>query len=146
MNSKRWTKSAGFLLGSAQKSFIRLVTVVQFDQITAEISSPLKNEMNCDFTSRSLLSSGLGPSERSCRRSRGPLHYWSRPVGTKTAFLPHPEVKCEGQSDGVVTCRGVLLLHLEGVGSPKSLNKYIQMCCFIYLILFAQVWRFLQPQ
>lgn len=66
MNSKRVDKEeggdgggAGFLLGSTQKSFIRLVMVVQFHQITAEISSGLKNEMNCDFTSRSLLLSTL---------------------------------------------------------------------------------------
>ena len=56
MNSKRQTKQgrAGFLLGSTKKSFICLVMVVQFHQITAEISSTLKNEMNCDSTSRSL--------------------------------------------------------------------------------------------
>lgn len=86
MNSKRRTKRgggrAGFLLAAAQKSFIRLVMVVQFHQITAEIPSALKNEMKCDFTSRSLLLSVLGSSERSCCWSSGHFitgpHWWEQ--------------------------------------------------------------------
>lgn len=73
---------AGFLLAAAQKSFIRLVMVVQFHQITAEIPSALKNEMKCDFTSRSLLLSVLGSSERSCCWSSGHFitgpHWWEQ--------------------------------------------------------------------
>lgn len=48
-------RPAGFLLGGTQRSFMRLVMVVQFHQIRAEISSVLKNKLNCDFTSSALL-------------------------------------------------------------------------------------------
>ena len=75
-------RRAGFLLADAQKSFIRLVMVVQFHQITAEIPSALKNEMKCDSTSRSLLLSALGSSERSCCWSSGHFitgpHWWEQ--------------------------------------------------------------------
>lgn len=66
---------AGFLLGNTQKSFIRLVMVVQFYQITAEISSMLENEMNCDLTSRSLLLSTLRSSREELLEELRPLHY-----------------------------------------------------------------------
>lgn len=95
-------RPAGFLLGGAQRSFMRFVMVVQFHQIRAEISSAPKNKRDCDFTSRS------GPSEEPLGELR--LHYWSPLVGTKTAFLSHTEVKSEGRSDG----RGGLLLRPQG--------------------------------
>lgn len=101
-------RPAGFLLGGTQRSFMSLVMVVQFHQIGTEISSALKNKPNCDFTSRSLLWSTVGPSEEPLGELR--RHYWSPLVGTKSAFLSHTEVKSEGRSDG----GGALLLQPQG--------------------------------
>lgn len=89
-------RPAGFLLGGTQRSFMRLVMVVQFHQIRAEISSALKNKVNGDFTSSALLWSTVGPSEELLGQLR--LHYGSPLVGTKSALLTHTEVKSEGRS------------------------------------------------
>lgn len=106
MNSKRWTKRgerAGFLLGSAQKSFIRLVMVVQFHQITALdlIAAEKWNEVRLHVQIAALVHTEITREELLVELS--PLHYGSPLVGTKTSFLSHPEVKSQGQCDEVLT-------------------------------------------
>lgn len=97
------------------------VMAVQFYQITEEISSEAKNEMNCDSESGSLLLSRQKSSERGPGLSiisghfitalhTGPNCYkQSRP------FLSHPGVECEGQFDRLLTCPGLSHYHLRGL-------------------------------
>lgn len=136
MNSKTADKErrpAGFLLGGTQRSFMRLVMVVQFHQIRAEISSALKNKLNWDLTSRSLLWSTVGPSEEPLGELR--LHYWSPLVGTKSALLSHTEVKSEGRSDGP-SVTAARLVHPDGPSQytnqyilVKHWSRSLKQCC-----------------
>jgi len=116
----------GFLLG-AVGSALPLgrpeplpVMAVQFYQITEEISSEAKNEMNCDSKSGSLLLSQQKSS------ARGPglsiisghfitaLHTGPNCYKQSRPFLSHPGVECEGQFDRLLTCPGLSYYHLRG--------------------------------
>lgn len=117
----------GFLLG-AVGSALPLgrpeplpVMAVQFYQITEEISSEAKNEMNCDSESGSLLLSQQKSS------ARGPglsiisghfitaLHTGPNCYKQSRPFLSHPGVECEGQFDRLLTCPGLSHYHLRGL-------------------------------
>lgn len=116
----------GFLLGAVDSALLlgRLeplpVMAVQFYQITEEISSEAKNEMNCDSESGSLLlswqkSSALGPG-LSIISGHFITALHTRPNCCKQSrpFLSHPEVECEGQFDRLLTCPGLSYYHLRG--------------------------------
>ena len=84
-----------------------------------------------------------------------PLHYWSPLVGTKTSFLSHPEVKCEGQFDGVLTVKGsVHPNHTKLtpiVGSSHAgwvyLSRFeISVTCFISDIDLTYILSFIRCQ
>lgn len=117
----------GFLLGAVGGALLPgrpeppPVMAVQFYQITEEISSEAKNEMNCDFESGSLLLS------RQKSSARGPglsiisghfitaLHTGPNCYKQSGPFLSHPGVECEGQFDRLLTCPGLSHYHLRGL-------------------------------
>lgn len=117
----------GFLLGAVGGALLPArpepppVMAVQFYQITEEISSEAKNEMNCDFESGSLLLS------RQKSSVRGPglsiisghfitaLHTGPNCYKQSGPFLSHPGVECEGQFDRLLTCPGLSHYHLRGL-------------------------------
>lgn len=111
MNSKPWTKwgYTGCLLASTQRGFIRLVMVVQFHQITAKISSVLRNEMNCDSTSRSPLLSAQRSPARSWRVRSSQGHFitsyskeqkwWRQSYGSSLTLGSKSEGRCNALPD-----------------------------------------------
>lgn len=117
----------GFLLGADGGALLLglpeplSVMAVQIYQITEEISSEAKNEMNCDSESGSLLLSQQKSS------ARGPglsiisghfitaLHTGPNCYKQSGPFLSHPGVECEGQFDRLLTCPGLSHYHFRGL-------------------------------
>lgn len=126
--SKRWIQNcwqSGVYRISVRSSRRRFaawpVMAVQIYQITEEISSEAKNEMNCDSESGSLFLSQQKSS------ARGPglsiisghfitaLHTAPNCYKQSGPFLSHPGVGCEGQFDRLLTCPGLSHYHLRGL-------------------------------
>lgn len=114
------------------------VMAVQFYQITEEISSEGKNEMNCDSESGSLLLS------RQKSSVRGPglsiisghfitaLHTGPNCYKQSRPFLSHPGVECEGQFDRLLTCPGLSHYHLRGLLKGSKSHPLV---CYPFLTL-----------
>ncbi len=149
MNSKRWTKRGTCWISVSEHSK-ELYSLSNGCSISSDnswdlIGAEKWNELWLHIQIAALVHAEIIREE--LLEEPSPLHYWSPLVGTKTSFLSHPEVKSEGQFDGALTRRGVLLLQLKGLVHPNHETKMFSLTLIVvsrhvYLVLFSQMLRF----